>query len=338
MLKPPNLELEMNRAEIVDVVIVGGGPAGQSAALLLGRCSRKVTLVDASAVEMESDTAAGNIPGHDGSIPYESRRAGRGLLRKFETVSSLRTTVDDVERSRFGFTVHCGDGTAITTRALLLASDLVAPTPAITGAEAFYGSSLHECPYCDGWEHRGRRIGVLGADEAAVDLALKLLQWSPRITLFSNGGMVGASCMKRLEKGRIQVVPGTVSALEGQDRNLELLQIDGASAHPCEALFFSSPRKYHSELAARLGCDLERMSGAVYWRPDGDMVIEGLFVVGSASDTGEIKAIAASEGLKAAKAANEWLLEADHSYLAVTPDSAGTRAIRQTGASRRMAI
>lgn len=178
----------------------------------------------------------------------------------------------------------------------------------------------------------------MGADEAAVELALKLLHWSPRVTLFANGGMVDGIWVKRLEKGRIQVVPGTVGALEGQDRNLELLRIDGAPAHDCEALFFPAPRKYHGSLAARLGCDVERMSGAVYWRPDGDLVIGGLFVAGPVLASGEITGIAASEGLKAAKATHDWLLRADHSYLAVTPVSAGPRVFRRTDASRRMAI
>ncbi len=320
----------MSTPEIVDVVIVGGGPAGQSAALLLGRCMRRVTLVDAS--ELASESPPWGAAGHDEVTPYESLRAPRGQLHSFNAVTGLRASVDDVERSRFGFMVHCSDGTVITSRALLLAADFVAPTPAITGAEQFYGSSLHQCPYCDGWEHRDRRIGVLGADEGAVDLALKLLQWSAQVTLFSNGGTVAAECVQRLKKARISVVPGTVTSLEGLDRNLERLRIDEASTHPCEALFFSAPRKYHSLLAARLGCDLERMSGAVHWNPDGDMLVEGLFVAGNVLERGEITAIAASDGLKAAKAANDWLLEADHSYLAVTPISAGARA------SRRVAI
>lgn len=336
MLPPTNLELRIDPAEIVDVVIVGGGPAGQSAALLLGRSLRKVTVVDAGVWEMESGSAG--IPEHDGSNPGKSRRAGRQQHRKFKSVGYLRATVEDVERSRFGFTVHCGDGTTLTTRALLLASDVVAPTPAISGAEQFYGSSLHQCPHCDGWEHRGRTIGVLGADEAAVDLALKLLQWSPRVTLFANGEMVGTTYLKRLEKRRIQVVPGIVSALEGQDGKLERMRIGKTSSHPCEALFFAAPRKYHSSLVARLGCDLERMSGAVYWRPDGDGLIQGLFVAASDLNPREITTIAASEGLKAAKSACAWLLEADQSSLAVTPVASATRAFRQPCASRRMAI
>jgi len=328
----------MSLSEAVDVVIVGGGPAGLNAALLLGRSMRRVTIVDISNGEKASDPECGCGAGHAGSIPNGSTQTNPAQLHKFERVTYQRATVDDVERSRFGFMAHCSDGTTISTRVLLLASDIVAPIPAIPGAAQFYGSSLHECPYCDGWEHRGRRIGVLGADEAAVDLALKLLQWSSRVTLFPNGGTVDALSSKRLEKGRVQVVTGAVTALEGQDGNLKLLRVGEATSHPCEALFFSSPRKYHSSLTARLGCDLERMAGAVHWRPDGDIVVEGLFVTGSGLSPGETTAIAASEGQKAAKAANEWLLEADQASLPIQSPAQGSRASRHGSSLRRVAI
>lgn len=284
--RPPKLELKIATTDTVDVVIAGGGVAGQSAARLLASCQRNVTLVDAIA-------------------------AGPAGL------TYLQSTVDDVERCRFGFMVHCGDGTTLTTRVLLLASDGGPPTPAIEGAEQFYGSSLHQCPYCDAWEHRDQQIGVLGADDAAVGLALKLLQWSPGVTIFTNGGKVGVSWERQLKRARIKVVPGVVRALEGEQKALKLLRFKKSQTHPCEALFFPSPRRYHSSLAERLGCDRERLAEALHWKPEGDQVIEGLFVAGRTFNYGETAEIAASEGLKAAKAANDWLLEADQAEPAV---------------------
>jgi thioredoxin reductase len=311
----------MTNGTIHDVVIVGGGPAGLSAAMLLGKCLRKVVMIDSSEGEIDSGSWSS-----DGCVSAEFLREGRAQLSKFETVTYLRATVKDVERSEFGFTAHCDDGTTITARTLLLASDFIARMPDIPGAEQFYGVTLHQCPYCDGWEHRGRKIAVLGADETAVDLALKLVQWSPRVSLFANGGTVGTSCEKRLAKARILVIQKPVATLEGRDGNLENVRTGDGNFHCCEALFFSSPRKYHTSLAARLGCDWERVDRAVRWQPDGDTGIEGLFVAGYATRTSEFTAIAAGEGLKAGEAVNQWLLAADQSCSAV--QSEGTPALR----------
>ncbi len=306
----------MKNGEIHDVVIVGGGPAGLSAALLLGRCMRKVVLIDAGRSELETEMP--HPPGgtHDGCSPSEYLRAGREQLVQFDTVIYRQADVDDIERNGIHFTAHCNDGEIHTSRALLLASDFVARTPAIPGAARFYGSSLHQCPYCDGWEHRGRNIGVLGADAAAMELALKLRQWSSRIALYTNGGLLEPASEKRLEKSKVVIVPGKVVALDGEGRNVERILLEDGTDHACEAVFFCSARRYHTSLAARLGCDLERINGALHWRPDGDTGIEGLFTAGNVSKTDEMTVIAAGEGLKAAGAVNDWLLEADQSYLA----------------------
>lgn len=324
----------MKNGDIHDVVIVGGGPAGLSAALLLGRCMRKVVLIDAGRSGPETEITGGM---RDGCSPNEYLRAGREQLVQFDTVTYRQADVDDIERNGILFTAHCNDGGTYTSRALLLASDFVACPPSIPGADRFYGSSLHQCPYCDGWEHRGRNIGVLGADAAAMELALKLLQWSSRIALYTNGGQLEPACEKRLEKSKVKIVPGRVVALDGEGRNLERLTLEDGMDHPCEAVFFCSARRYHTSLAARLGCDLERINGALHWRPDGETGIEGLFAAGNVTKTDEMTVVAAGEGLKAAGAVNDWLLEADQSYLAARNPTPLPRTSRPIISPRRRA-
>ena len=326
----------MKNGEIHDAVIVGGGPAGLSAALLLGRCMRKVVLIDAGRSGLEVGMISPPGGESDGCSPSEFLRAGREQLAQFATVTYCQADVDDIERNGIHFTAHCSDGEVFNSRALLLASDFVARTPPIPGADRFYGSSLHQCPYCDGWEHRGRHIGVLGADAAAMELALKLLQWSSRVVVYTNGGQLEPAYEKRLEKAKVRIVQGKVIALDGEGKDLEQLVLEDGTRSSCEALFYCSARRYHTSLAARLGCDLERIHGALHWRSDGDTGIEGLFAAGSVTRTDEMTVIAAGEGLKAAGAVNDWLLEADQSYLAArNPPPPPPRTSRPITSPRR---
>jgi thioredoxin reductase len=308
----------MNHQETVDVLIIGGGPAGLSAAMFLGRCMRRVIICDAGEGESDPHASTSGFIGYDGCRPSEFLKMGRQELRKYETVTYLRTTVVDVERHGFEFVATCDNHRTYSARAVLLASDFVARPPAIPGAENFLGTSLHQCPYCDGWEHRNKRLGVIGADPASVDLALMLLRWSTQVSLFAHGSEVFSQrSEKRLIKSHVRIIPGTITALEGSDGDLELVRMEDGSAYPCDALFFSAPRKYHPLLAANLGLDLNRLERANHGDRPGETGIQGLYVAMNTFKSGEFAIIASAEGIRVGDAINNWLTEADQSYLAV---------------------
>ncbi len=300
-----------------DVLILGGGPAGLSAALLLGRCMRRVLICDSDFADFEAHTSTSGFIGHDGCEPIEILRLGKEQLLKFDSVSTLHEPVEDVERNGIGFRARCKDGRSFIVRSVLLTSGFVARLPGIPGAERFYGHSLHQCPYCDGWEHRGKEIGVMGADLAAVDLAVKLLLWSPKVTLFTDGeSLPDDATERRLEDAGISIISGTITALEGDGNQLQRIRTVGAS-FSCDAMFFWVARKFHSALASHLGCDFERRDSVIGCEPDGATGVHGLFAVGSTHKTAEFAIVAAAEGIKVAEAINDWLMEADQSYLAV---------------------
>ena len=308
----------MNHYESVDVLIIGGGPAGLSAAMFLGRCMRKVIICDSGEGDSSSRSSTSGFIGHDGCPPSEFLRIGRQELGKFDTVNYLRTTVLEVERHGFEFIAVCSNHRTYSARAVLLATDFVARPPAIPGAENFMGTSLHQCPYCDGWEHRNQRIGVIGSDPTAADLAVKLLRWSTHVTLYTNGAeLANPRTEKRLHKSHIKVVPEPIAALQGQGSRLEKLRMADGTTNLCDALFYTSPRKYHPLLAANLGLDLRRLQAAGGSGAAGETGVQGLYVSSNDFKTGEFAIIAAADGIRVGEAINNWLTEADQSYLAV---------------------
>lgn len=299
----------MNPYHIHDVVIAGAGPAGLSAALLLGRCMRDVVLCDGALVEPDVLPPSGGFTAPGGRHLAGLFHTGREGLAKLETLTHLPTPVDHVRRSIAGFTVRCGDGASFDTHCLLIASDLVAKLPEVKGATKFYGTSLHQYPYSDGWDDRGRQFGVLGGDANAAHLASQLLTWSDRVTLFSNGE--GVSCITRrlLAETGIRVESGRVAALHGQDGRLEEVLMDDRSAVPCEVMFFCPPSIHHADLAARLGCDVKRIAGCEIWQP-GSTGVEGLFFAGNPLKPAEMSVVSAADGVKAAEAIHNWLKQA----------------------------
>ncbi len=193
---------------------------------------------------------------------------------------------------------------------------LVDQLPDIAGVYDFYGISLHHCPYCDAWEHRGKNLGVIGDHPESVRIAVLLTLWSKHLTLYTHRGKITQSALwVRLRSAGVTVIEGEIQSLQGDDGKLsEVVMIDG-TRYPCDALFFSPDQAEPVPLARRMGCVIERSSGRIGIGAAYDADVQGLFVVGNAPKDIQMAIVAAAEGVKAAVACNEWLLEADHSYL-----------------------
>ena len=161
--------------EVLDAIIVGGGPAGLSAALVLGRCLRRVLVCDAGHPRNEPARIFNGFLSRDGSNPAEFLQICRDQLRRYETIEFRKVKVVDVKRGDSQFTAILETGERVTSRMLLLATGLVDELPQIENFRQFYGSTVHNCPYCDGWECRDQSIAVTGGNQDSVDLAIELL-------------------------------------------------------------------------------------------------------------------------------------------------------------------
>jgi thioredoxin reductase len=307
----------MKKSNVYDVVIAGGGPAGLSAALFLGRCMREVILCDGGEIEPGAFPSTGGFLGLDGCHPIDLIRAGREQCKKFETVSHLDSGIEHVDRTITGFLVHFTDGSSAETRSLLIASDLVNHLPDIEGAKQFHGTTFHQYPHRDGWDHRGRKLAVLGGGNHAVVLALKLLTWSNQVTLFTNGESICNSSRQHLAGKGIALESRPVTALEGAGEQLTHLRMEDGSTVACEALFYTAPPTPHSDVAACLGWQFNHLGRNSHSQPDHSTAVQGLFIAGNSPRAAEMAIISAAEGVKAADAIHQWLSQADQSYLAV---------------------
>jgi thioredoxin reductase len=294
-----------------DCIIVGAGPAGLSAALILGRCRRNVVVCDAGRPRNAASHAMHGFLSRDGIRPSEFLRIGREQLGQYATVELRDVEVTDAKCATDGFEVTLGDGGLLRSRKLLLATGVVDRIPDIEGIASLYGRSVFHCPYCDGWEVRDRPIAVYGRGEQGLALALELTVWSRDLVLCTNGpsGLDEAD-LRRLKLHGIDVRDERILRLEGADGMLECVAFADGSRLARRALFFSTGNYQRSPLPSKLGCDFTQ-KGAVRTGRYEITQIPGLYVAGDASEAVQLAIVAAAEGAGAAFAINTALLKED---------------------------
>lgn len=171
----------------MDAIVVGGGVAGLTAALFLGRSLRRVVVFDSGSPRNARSPGLHGLIGRDGVAPEALRRAAREELARYPSVELRQGKVRHCKRVRGGFEASLGDGPALRARKLLLATGVVDRPPLVEGVRELFGRGVFHCPYCDGWELRGQPLAAYGRGEAGLGLALELTAWSAGVTLCSDG-------------------------------------------------------------------------------------------------------------------------------------------------------
>lgn len=297
-----------------DVIIVGVGPAGLSAALTLGRCRRRVLVCDAGRYRNRFSQHMHAFLTRDGASPAEFLQVAHDQLRPYESVTLVQAEVTHARRSGTGFEIVIEGGERHRARKLLLATGVVDHVPRIEGIEALYGRSVHHCPYCDAWEWRDEPLAVYGRGDAkGAGLALMLLQWSADVVLLTDGpAELSGEQRERLNAREIAVREEPIVRLEGSAGGLlRRIVFAGGAALERSALFFNTGQHQRSPLAAQLGCEFTDRGGVSAGDYDVATSVPGLFVAGDASRDVQLVIVAAAEGTKAAFAINKALLGED---------------------------
>lgn len=295
-----------------DVVIVGAGPAGLSAALMLGRCRRSVLVCDTGRPRNAASTALHGYLTRDGIPPRELLAIGRRELKTYDTVELRDVGAADAVCDESGrFRVTLDDGEVVTSRKLLIATGVCDNLPSIDGFQEFYGRSVFHCPYCDGWEVRDQPIAIYGNGARGVGLSLELTAWSADLVLCTDGAAdISREDRMRLDRNGIAVREDRIHALEGDGGILQRIVFATGEPLARRALFFTTGQFQRSALAIRLGCEFND-KGTVRTGKYESTHLSGLFVAGDASRAVQWVIVAAAEGAEAAFAINTDLIRED---------------------------
>jgi thioredoxin reductase len=295
-----------------DIAIVGGGPAGLSAAIVLGRACRRVVLFDDGEYRNFAAQSVHCYLGLDGISPDELRDRGRKEAYKYgvciqnvKVSSTRRIATEGPYSTQFEVSTV---KQSFACRALILATGIKDMLPQINGLAGLYGRFVHHCPYCDGWEYRDKRLVALGSGSSAVELALSLRGWSVNVTACTNGHTPSDTDGKRLARNEVQLRVERVAGLAEEDNRLRELHFEHGEPVPCDALFFSADQTQSSELPTSLGCR-KADDGLITTDDKQCPHVPGLFVAGDLHSDVQMVSVAAAEGVIAAKSANKMLLE-----------------------------
>jgi thioredoxin reductase len=306
------MPVQSSNAEF-DVAIVGGGPAGLSAAIVLGRACRRVVLFDHQMYRNYAAQAVHGYLGLDGRTPADFREEGRAEAKRYDVcIKDLEVTAAapcPTGECDTTFEVVAGDETFIT-RALLLATGIKDCLPQIPGLTQLYGRSVHHCPYCDGWEYRGKRLIALGSGVSAAKLALTLRGWSSEVIACTNGSPISKADHRRLEQNRVRCREEKLSELRRINEASHEIVFETGPPLSFDAIFFGADQTQSSSLLVKLGCRTDDAGLAI--TDDKQCThVDGLFVAGDVHSDVQMAIVAAAEGAIAATAISKMLLAQD---------------------------
>lgn len=291
-----------------EVVIVGGGPAGLSAALVLGRCRRDVLLYDGGRYRNADSRGVHGFLTRDGIAPSELREIARGDLRPYPSVELMTDTVADVKRTEDRFVAITASGSSVTCRALLLATGFADIPPPVTGAHALHGRLVLPCPYCDGWEHRDTPLAAFShPDDTGARFALVVAQWSRDVLFCAEAPpQLSTICAEQLRARGVRLELRRPVSVEPDGEGVRINFAEGAPVWR-RAVFYHLGGCPAIELAKRLGARIDERGGVEVDRKQASSV-PGVYAAGDATRDVLLAIVAAGEGCAAAVSINEYLV------------------------------
>lgn len=299
----------------LDCAIIGGGPAGLNAALVLGRSRRVVIVFDHNKPRNAVTHESHGFITRDGIEPRELRRLAHADIARYPSVTIKPDKVTEVQRSEMGFHLMTSSGVIYHARTLILAAGLKESLPAIPGIRDFYGRSLFSCPYCDGWELRDQPLVVISEGSNIFNLAKTVFNWSRNVVVCTNGmNSLSSQQIGQLGQRGIQVTQQKIKALHGENGRLHRIVFANNTEIERTGGFVTPSWGQAAHFGEALGCAMTQAGGFVtddYGRTS----IRGIYAAGDSSIIVPAQlVVAAGEGSKAAIGVNTDLSHQDFGF------------------------
>ena len=289
--------------DLYDCIVIGAGPAGLSASLFLARYLRRTLTFHHNSPRNEYAHGIHGFLGHHGIRPNELLARGRDEVTSHGglIIEACVNTVERVSSERFRVSVGT-EPRAFEARRLLLATGLRDLTPDCPGFREFYGSSVHHCPDCDGYEVKDKRVAVLVRGNNPVAFTTNLLTWTRHLTLLTDQSELSDHDRARLDRLDVAVRTEAVVALEGDKSTGQLQRVlfSHGELLECDALFFNLGTELATNFHETLGCRLDPECGLVWVDQTRQTSIEGVYAAGDITPNSQLAVVAAAEGAMAA--------------------------------------
>ncbi|MCH8556671.1 MAG: NAD(P)/FAD-dependent oxidoreductase [Balneolia bacterium] len=270
-------------AEVLyDAIIIGGSYAGLSAAMGLGRCRRKVLMIDAGMPRNRTSPQANNLFSRDGQNPAEIREEAKAQLGQYkEYLARVEGMVVEVEKKDDSFSVSHENGNTFTGQNVIFAGGVTDNLQDIDGLEELWGRGVYHCPYCHGWENRDKKTVVIGSGTSALSLASTITNWTDDITYYSQGVPVDLpdDTRRLVSSLGITIEHGTVKQISKNGSGIQIHLDDATAPLLFEACYAPGRITANSRLAEALGCSL-RANGAVEVNEQYLSNVEGVYAIG----------------------------------------------------------
>lgn len=246
---------------LLDCAIIGGGPAGLSAALVVGRGRKQVIVFDDELPRNRVTQESHGFITNDGMTPFEIRQAGEADLQKYPNIQIKRSRINDIQKREEFFTLLTHEGDAFEAKKIILATGLQDILPEIEGIHDVYGKTLFSCPFCDGWELKDKALALIAENQRTLHMAKLLSNWTKDLIVFTNGHVLAEEDKALLTAHSIQVIDVPIVSIDHDNGQLRALQLENGEAVKREGGFVASEFKQSAPFAEKIGCQMTKNAG-----------------------------------------------------------------------------